>query len=221
MDEILLRLDKIEAQIKSGQQLGTCSATRESSLENVASNEMVGLYWGQINHKQLRPSYVRFTTIMNVVQVFSDYGTSVADVTEKYTLTTRKWLPVISQERLESEIPRFKMLEASPGIAVLFLAMYLLNTHPSVLGDPLLESKLYLTCKHLFSLSHSLGEVSEELAQAGVLIAVFEYMQCLPDRAILTLGICAAILTSLDGKTPSSFEGDVVRTWWTITITCR
>lgn len=221
LDEVLLRLDKIEARLSSGQQLRTSSATGELRQETAGSSEPVVLSRGQINHKHLRPSYLRFSTIMNVVQVFVDEGTSVADVARKYMLTTRTWLPLLSQERLETEVQRFKMLEASPGMAVLFLSMYLLNNRGSVHGDSLLESPLYLTCKQLFSLSHSLDEASVELVQAGVLISVFEYMQCIADRAILTLGICAAILSSLEGKTLSSLEDEVIRTWWAVVITCR
>lgn len=44
-----------------------------------------------------------------------------------------------------------QMVEASPGMAVLFLSLYLLNTSPSVQGGSLFESSLYLTCKQLFS----------------------------------------------------------------------
>lgn len=113
------------------------------------------------------------------------------------------------------------MVEGNPGMAVLFLSMYLLNTRPSVQGGSLFESSLYLTCKQLFSLSHSLGETSVELVQVGVLISVFEFMQCFADRVILTLRISTAILSLLEGKTQTSFEHEFVRTWWAVAITCR
>jgi hypothetical protein len=60
-----------------------------------------------------------------------------------------------------------------------------------------------------------------ELLQAGDVISVFEFMQCIADRAILTLGIFAAIFSSLEGKEQTSFEPEYVRAWWIVAIICR
>lgn len=47
-----------------------------------------------------------------------------------------------------------------------------------------------MACKSFFAQLVALGEPCIELIQAGVLIALFEHLQCVGDRALTTLGIC-------------------------------
>jgi hypothetical protein len=93
-----VRLDKIEDRISSGLQLRISLATSESKQPNVGLSKAVGPFPVPLNYKRLRRSCTRFSTIMNVTQVFSHEVTSVVDVARNYMLTRRTPLPLLSRE---------------------------------------------------------------------------------------------------------------------------
>ena len=73
--------------------------------------------------------------------------------------------------------------------------MHLLVTpyaqHPP--ASSLKDSAWYVACKSFFAQHVALNEPCIEVIQAGVLIALFEYLQCIGDQALITLGICTRL----------------------------
>jgi hypothetical protein len=88
--------------------------------------------------------------------------------------------------------------------------MHLLATpyaeHPPAAS--LEESAWYLACKSFFGQYVALGSPKIELMQAGVLIALFEHLQSIGDRALTTLGICTRLGYMLDLDELVAAQGD-------------
>ena len=106
-----------------------------------------------------------------------------------YFNTFHKPLPIINKDvfywQLENNL-------STPQFSTLLLAIFLvtqLSSQPSNVNVNVDE--LYPTLKSIYSLLQSIGKVSIELVQAGILIASYEHCQALHQDAWISIGACA------------------------------
>jgi hypothetical protein len=137
---------------------------------------------------------------MNLSKTLEDRGTSVRAVGEKYLDLIHDHLPAMSRERLEWRIQESERLERN-GPFLIFITSILLLTEAAadsfVTSSTSSPPELYRVCKYTHSLFVSLKEPCIELIQSGVLIALYEYAQCMEDQAYLTIGTCARMANAI------------------------
>ncbi|KAF2465616.1 uncharacterized protein BDR25DRAFT_318464 [Lindgomyces ingoldianus] len=201
-DEVFRRLERIENQLPSTERF----ATRQSSVEQLSSQyslprplqESGSCDW-TLNPGSLKPHWMTFILYGSVLRVTTENQTTLEKIIHKYSEHTHRWLPIVSQARMERGIKDFWNIVPDPGFLMLVLAMHLLVTpvseHPK--STSLSDSSWYRACKYHYGQYVSLGEPSIELVQVGILIALFEHMQWVEDRAFVTLGICARVAYAL------------------------
>jgi hypothetical protein len=215
---------------------------------NQHNNEREPPKWA-IDPGYLKPEYAGFMMFGSVFRVMSASRTSVEAVTKAYFDYTHKWLPIISPERFEEEINKFKDFRPTSGFLLTLLAMHLIVTPPSQHppANSLSESPWYRACKYYFGVWTGFAELyhSEsdgpppdmvlclDVIQAGMLIALFEHTQCVPNRALVTLGFCARIAYALeldevvaqqktrDIGSMTLEEEEIVQTWWGLILLDR
>jgi hypothetical protein len=110
--------------------------------------------------------------------------------------------------------------------------MHLISDVPKHLDDENIASSLYTLVRRLYSLVDSFGNVSVELVQCKLLIALFEMAHGLQSAAYMSIGACSkmGIVLGID-KLPRqrTMENDnswirreeKSRTWWAIVIADR
>lgn len=136
----------------------------------------------------------------SVLGALKDADTTIEAVARIHFDTTHRWLPIISRAKFDKQRILFQTRQCSTNFLLQVAAMHLLVTgyaeHPP--ADSLEESAWYVACKSFFGQHVALSEPCVELIQAGVLISLFEHLQCVGDRALTTLGICARLAYMLE-----------------------
>jgi hypothetical protein len=181
------RLERLESRIFASE------PEQPPSHPNVATNRENQSDW-QLKPCLLQPSYLELIVMMNVSKILEERRTSVRAAGEMYLSLVHDCLPVISRERLERRIQEAENLQPNGAFLIFILSILLLTEEPAVstisstMASP---PELYRVCKYNYSLFGSLKEPCIELIQSGVLIALYEYAQCIGDQAYLTIGTCA------------------------------
>lgn len=144
-------------------------------------------------------------------------------VLSKYFRTIDTWLPVVSNAEFQKGLNRLNA-ESDNDIATLLLSMHLITQIPSI--EDTMRSPIYFDTKALFSLQVASGNFALEIAQAGLLIAVYEHGHGMTDAAQLTLAACARMaIKRIAAQRKSTVVGlqntDVGRLWWGIVILDR
>ncbi|KAH8882001.1 hypothetical protein GQ53DRAFT_847909 [Thozetella sp. PMI_491] len=128
-------------------------------------------------------------------------GLYVDDITTRYFQTSHRHLPIISRRRFQRSIFALGAGHGSgpgPDVAVLLLVMCLI-THGSCVDpqprDGVKEAVdyryLYLAAKSLLAQATVAVTPSVPLIQAGLLLAIHEYVQGRPEDAFVTITGCA------------------------------
>lgn len=249
-EDVFRRLTKLEAQVfQSG------GATQEWTVERLATHMLPDSPQGQgsatmeallaqraevqgftsknfqswiVNPGALTPGYMTMVLWASTMRVLSEHKITEKDVANAYFDTTDKWLPMISRTKVEKGQALFQKLDSNDAYLLLLLAMHIVITpfpdHPP--APSLEESPWYRICKYHFAQYVALATPSIELIQTGMLIALFEHLQCIGDRALTTVGICARLAFDLEldevvarqanhepgGMSPNDEEA--VLTWW-------
>jgi hypothetical protein len=160
----------------------------------------------------LKPHNMRVRLYSSLRRALNEHNTTIDNVTHMYFTHTHKWLPMILRNKFDMQRALFETMNADNNFLLQVSAMHILVTpyaeHPP--ANSLGESPWYLACKSFFAHYVALGEPCIELIQAGILIAVFEYLQCVGDRALTTLGICTrlAYMLELDEVFAGQPDGD-------------
>jgi len=184
-----------------------------------------------VNPSTAKPQFMAFTLRSSLLHALKEHNTTLEEMTRTYFETLAQWLPIISRNKFEKEQLQFRGLTGSTKFMLQASAMHLVitpfNEHPPAASIE--ESPWYQSCKLHFAQLVALSEPSIELIQAGMLIALFEYLQAIGNRSLTTLGICAnlAYVLELDdvvAKESSRTSGEmnaeeeeVVLTWWGLT----
>jgi hypothetical protein len=134
-----------------------------------------------------------------VVAALTESKTTFEDLSEKYFTSIHQWLPIINSIRFKKELQQFKDSkdrQAPSGWLLTVSAMHLLVTPPSEHppAPRLAESRWYVACKAYFGVGTMVADNCDlAVAQAGMLIALFEHTQRIENRALLTLGVSARV----------------------------
>jgi hypothetical protein len=162
------------------------------------------------NPEALKPDNMRQLLHISVVHALEEAVTTIDAVAETHFSTIHRWLPIIPRTKFDRQRALFQTSQCTTSFLLQISAMHLLATpyaeHPP--ADSLEESAWYLACKSFFGQYVALGDPSIELMQAGVLIALFEHLQSIGDRALTTLGICTRLGYMLDLDEVVAAQGD-------------
>ncbi|KAL3471631.1 hypothetical protein BJX99DRAFT_237038 [Aspergillus californicus] len=240
LDEIIRRLDRLETgkitpvrTSSSSPQLPLSSGPdvhpTQAGADPYAESKDPGTapFNCRINASLLRPSYMSFITVMNIMQTIHKEGASGRQIAQKYTSTIHTWMPLLSSEGITQRATSYDDLHGLPEVAILLLSMFLLTQEKSQLVQTGADHHpSYLLCKHLFSTTYAVVEVSWDLLRAGILLALFEHMHAMQERSKMTLGTCMTMLSLLlarktqgDGHNVSLAERANI--WWATAIIDR
>ncbi|KAF2020942.1 hypothetical protein BU24DRAFT_11536 [Aaosphaeria arxii CBS 175.79] len=237
-EQIFQRLERLEHLISNPDSPTT---TRTS-----ASHEPPPSYVSNIDHScqppswqvdpgQLKQEYVGFMLWGSVFRIMSESHTTIDAVADNYFKWTHQWLPMISRSRFDTGLERLKVYSTDRGSSLTILAMHLTVTpvseHPG--STPLSDSPWYRACKYYFSYFASVEEPTVDIIQAGILLALFEHMQSIDNKALTTLGICGRLACALDlddivaqalirepGEISSEVE-EAIQTWFALILLDR
>lgn len=153
-----------------------------------------------LNPGILKPQYQSLILWQSILATLDEHKMFINDVTRIYINHTDRWLPMVSSKKYQKQANLFGRLKSSDNFVLLVLAMHLLIAPPAEHppAASLVESPWYRNCKYHFSNFVAFREPSIEIIQAGMLLAVFEFNQCVQDRALTTLGICCRLAYLLD-----------------------
>ncbi|KAF2198505.1 hypothetical protein GQ43DRAFT_474482 [Delitschia confertaspora ATCC 74209] len=192
------------------------------------------------------------TLYLQVQSFIRSAGLFVDDVSVRYFQGIHRYIPIISRTRFHNDLIT---LGAAPsaGFSTLLLAMCLSSSCPvfmveqpaqdgsQVVSKPshVDHDSLYLTATALFAQVQALFPPSISLVQAGLLLAVYEYMSGRSDKAFASIGGCARMAYAarihvcnvpssqlpwrpMDGRTSDrAYQLQVqeaANTWWGIII---
>jgi hypothetical protein len=164
-------------------------------------------------------------TMKEVLRILVDNGATLPTVFGEYFRTIGVWLPIVVSERA-----LYKQLQAKPSseLALLVLSMFLAvqvpNRHND--GKPFPQTPIYFAAKSLHSALIGAGALSLEIAQASVLIVLYEVGQGMVDQARISAAFCSRIgmrLASMRRYQQTSMEddADLEKLWWSIMMLDR
>lgn len=148
---------------------------------------------------------------------------SVHDISVRYFDTIHRWIPIISRNQFEGDL----VSSRAPDLSILLLSMCLVAYQGSSrLSAPDVKS-LYLATKMMYAQAQTFFPLLTRVAQAGLLIAFFEYAHNLPETAFVTLGLCVRIVqakavgpAAADYNSKSFYwhKEELRNMWWAIVI---
>lgn len=148
----------------------------------------------------LKPQYLSLMLWQSILATLDEHKVTVKEVISVYISQTDNWLPMLSSAKLQKELKLHSQIHSSDKFVLLLLSIHLLVSPPAdhPPSASLAESTWYRKCKYMFSQFVAFREPNVELIQAGMLIALFEFHNCIEDRAFTTLGICCRLAYLLD-----------------------
>ncbi|KAJ6100035.1 hypothetical protein N7467_001570 [Penicillium canescens] len=163
------------------------------------------------------------TVPMDVLTILNQ-ANGILEISQTYFNTIHRWMPIISRKRIDLGIP---FQGGGPDLAVLFLAMKLVTTHPES------TESLYETTRAFLRTLEADNVISIRCLQAIILVALYEYSHALYPAAWMTVGACSRyadiIGLSPSGRCLKIIESNTTwteleerrRTWWAIFILDR
>jgi hypothetical protein len=121
----------------------------------------------------------------DVLEILSNTN-SLQQAVNEYFHSIHCWMPIISKKRMNLG---HSLRDGSPDLAMLFLAMKLVASHP-VSGIASTENPLYNASKGFLSLLESGGTISIIHLQAMVLVAIYELGHSIYPAAWMTVAAC-------------------------------
>jgi hypothetical protein len=124
-------------------------------------------------------------------------GQFVDDISARYFYGFHRHLPIISRSRFNNNLVSRKAAPTA-NFSVLLLAMCLI-THAPALGyhsgqaaaTSVEQKSIYLTTRSIFAQVQACCSPSIPLIQAGLLLAVYEYIQGRPDDSFVNISTSA------------------------------
>ncbi|PSN68581.1 hypothetical protein BS50DRAFT_632493 [Corynespora cassiicola Philippines] len=231
-DKVFERLKSLEYAIKDlkGVAAGpTFPANKEEAPTRSDRKDLRSQADCELDVDLLRPEPMVSVLSRSVLRVLEESGTTAAAICDGYLTTYHEWIPMVSQSKL------IRVLQEGIGVStathgVLILAMHLLITpiaeHPE--SASLSLSPWYLACKGHFAQEANLNEPYVELVQAGILIVLFEHLQCIQSRAYTTFGLATRLAyalelgvqadesSNLDSGDFTPEKEEILITWWVL-----
>jgi hypothetical protein len=199
-DEVFQRLAKLESRVFIASDSRDEDTAQERPLPSQIEQAPLTQPNVAFNPDALKPQNMRLLLHSSVVRALWEADTTMEAIAHTHFSTTHRWLPIISRTKFEKQRALFQTMESETSFLLQISALHLLVTpyteHPP--ADSLEESAWYMACKSFFGQHVALGEPCVELIQAGVIIALFEHLQCIGDRALTTLGICTRLAYMLE-----------------------
>lgn len=130
---------------------------------------------------------IPLTNIQDVLDLLGD-GQSVQAIISAYFATVHKWMPIVSQKRLNLNMSS-PIWEAGPDLALLFLAMKLITSRPQD-GVESSQSPIYISTKRFVTLLEMSGAATLLILQANLLVMWYEYGHAIYPAAWMTAGWC-------------------------------
>jgi hypothetical protein len=164
---------------------------------------------------------------VNLLNTIEKKRGDLSEVWKSYFRTFHKALPILDQPTFYQQLEP-NTTSSRGHFSTVLLSIYLvIQLLPKFSNAD--SSELYTTLKSIHSLMQSAGNVSTELVQAGLLIAVYEHSQAMHRDAWLTVGSCVRIghvlgLHTLIGYVSTGSESQRVeigsrrRLWWAIVV---
>lgn len=202
-EEVFARLRTLEAHVFPPESTAPESTEQQRSLMDLARSYKIESpnpsNWA-LQPGTLKPQYQSLILWHSVLSTLDEHKATVQNIAHVYISRTDRWLPMVSESKFKKERVLFGQLMSSDRFVLLVLAMHLVVSPPAdhPPAASLAESPWYRKCKYHFSQFVAFREPSVELIQAGMLIAIFEFSQCIEDRALTTLGICSRLAYLLE-----------------------
>ncbi|KAF2003637.1 hypothetical protein P154DRAFT_532017 [Amniculicola lignicola CBS 123094] len=235
-DEVFHRLEKLEAHIltcnSTTQEEGPSSAQLSSNGGSTLLSDAPQSDDWKVNPGLLKPKALAFLLASSVSRALHENHTTARAIFEKYLAHTHHWLPVISKDSMTKAQRNFELILPDQDGSLFLLAAHLvvspLSSHPGGKSDP--DSDWYRTAKYHFGQCVAMSDPFIGIAQAGIMLALFEHTQCLNDRAHVTLGVASRILLALEIEETvsavinresgdvTSEEEEAVLTWWSLIL---
>ncbi|KAH8660452.1 hypothetical protein BX600DRAFT_56848 [Xylariales sp. PMI_506] len=198
-----------------------------------ASSEHVILTW--------EPAATELSFHLQVQRIIRETDQFVDDISAHYFQGLHRYIPVVCRRRFHDSLIT---LGASPSadFSILLLVLCLVTykqppNHTGTSNDAqatggqqhqVTPQSLYLATSSLFAQARVCFQPSLHLVQAGLLLAVYEYLQGRPDDAFISIANCARMAYAI--RLHESFHGAVggsnnlmerktaANTWWAIVI---
>jgi hypothetical protein len=151
-------------------------------------------------------------------------GQSIPSIVAVYYRTIDVWLPVIPEAQIEKSLGS---INQDPCIACLLLCMHMITQLPGGgQGRDTMRNQTYFEAKSLHTVQISSGSCSIEVAQAGLLIALYEHGHGILDAARATIASVSRVGSKLvydkqNTGTCNIADTDVGHLWWGIVIIDR
>ncbi|KAJ3533842.1 hypothetical protein NM208_g7800 [Fusarium decemcellulare] len=136
------------------------------------------------------PAASETTLYLQIHNLIRSTGQFVDDVTAYYFKSVHRYLPFISRTRFQSSLIT---LGSTPSaeFSALLLSICLVTSSPKLTGDVTKTKSLYLAAKSIFAQVQGPHPPSVCLIQAGLLLALYEYIARRPDEAFTSIAGCA------------------------------
>jgi len=122
-----------------------------------------------------------------VFEILSN-GNAVQSATAEFFSTIHYWFPIVSRKRMTIGT---SLWEGGPDLAMLFLAMLLINSRELTSVEAAMTNQLYTASKRFLALLEASGTVSLLYLQAMILVAMYEYGHGIYPSAWMTIAQCA------------------------------
>lgn len=118
--------------------------------------------------------------------VIANTGADVGIFCSTYFNTLHEWFPIIPSRDIYDRIATLST-GPSPDFAILILCIHLITKIDRTNCDCQTMKHYYLTTKRFYALVTSSGRISKELVQSGIILALYEYGNALPDTAYVSV----------------------------------
>ncbi|KAF5012134.1 hypothetical protein FDECE_1783 [Fusarium decemcellulare] len=136
------------------------------------------------------PAASETTLYLQVHNLIRSTGQFVDDITAYYFKSVHRYLPFISRTRFQSSLITLGSAP-STDFSTLLLSICLVTSSPKLTGDATKSKSLYLAAKSIFAQVQGLHPCSVYTIQAGLLLALYEYIVRRPDEAFTSIAGCA------------------------------
>jgi hypothetical protein len=194
------RLERLEAHVfPSREQERTSTRSSPTPTPAAELRELEAAQW-HLSPALLRPSYLEVIVSSHAFRILGEKAMTMRHLGDEFFRTIYKFMPLVSREGFSKWVDKAQTLRPSGAFCLLILAIVLILEYPSDDDSDNPEGlppALYQVCKYYYSLFLSFREPSPELIQAGLCLALYEHVQCISDRAYITIGTCARMMSLL------------------------
>ena len=171
------------------------------------------------------------TVQSHVTRLLQEFDTSFQSVSDKYLRGLNQWLPVICPSTFLEMQSKYIILPTDQSRRCLAVCLLVARPPipPSREQSSSITEPLYVFVKMLFAQIQAEEPASIAMAQAGVLLAAYEYACARPDAAYISLNTCVGMAQTLSldiniegsDTAPRHKTRERSNLWWGIVILQR